>query len=74
MAVTILSLLSLFIFVFAAWMGFVDISDKNAPENRFKDRLNKLVKWKWFVNKRFVITKIGLIIGLILGTICIFIS
>lgn len=70
MAPRICAVVSLLIFVAAAWIGFVDRHDKNRWENKLKDRLNvvfKKLRWNWAVDNPYILTKIGLIVGFGLG-------
>ena len=66
----ICAVISLLIFVVAAWIGFVKLDDTNRWENKLKNRLNVIfikLKWNWAVNNPYILTKIGLIIGFGLG-------
>lgn len=65
---------SLFIFVFAAWIGFTDICDTSDPMNRVNAWVKKhILKWKCF-QRRYAVTKMGLIIGFCLGVLSIVLS
>ena len=70
MAPQVCAIVSLLIFVTAAWIGFVDPHDKNRWENRLKGRLNVIftkLRWNWPVDNTFILAEIGLIVGLGLG-------
>jgi hypothetical protein len=64
----ILAIISLVLFGFATWIGFVEIDNPNTFETkvlkRNADRLLGNGKW---LQKRFILTKIVLGIGFILG-------
>ena len=70
LSVKVIASISFVILVFATWIGFVDLKDTNDPANRITLRIRETFKWRW-LEKRFILTKIGLIIGLILGVIAI---
>ena len=67
----ICAIISLLIFVTAAWIGFVKPDDTSRREYKLKDWLNKRVfnklKWNWAVDNPYILTRIGLVIGLGLG-------
>ena len=68
---------SLLVFVSATWIGFVELDNPNRWENKLKARLNIIftkLKWDWAVNNRFILTKIGLIVGFGLGILSIFLA
>lgn len=70
----ICAVISLLVFVTATWIGFVELDNPNRWENKLKARLNVMfirLKWNWAVNNRFILTKIGLIIGFGLGILSI---
>jgi hypothetical protein len=63
--------ISLSIFAFATWLGFVEPKDTSRWENGMKDWLNRKiflrVKWNWAVDNPYALTKIGIVIGFALG-------
>ncbi len=71
--VKFLAISSLVILLFAAYIGFVDKDDRNDSMYKFKDWINNTLKWKW-LQKRYILTRITLAIGLILGIWSIVIS
>ena len=73
----ICAIISLSVFVTAAWIGFVELDNPNRWENKLKARLNIIfmkLKWNWAVNNRFILTKIGLVIGFGLGILSILLA
>ena len=70
MAPKICAVVSLLMFVAAAWIGFVDRHDKNRWENKLKGRLNVIfiaLGCNWAVDNPYILTRIGLIVGFGLG-------
>jgi len=77
MAPKICAVTSLLVFAAATWIGFVELDNPNRWENKLKAQLNIIfieLKWNWAVNNRFILTKIGLIIGFGLGTLSILLA
>ncbi len=72
-SVKIIALISFGILVIATWIGFVDPKDTNDPANRLTLRIRKALKCGW-LQRRYILTRIGLIIGFILGVIAILFS
>ena len=73
----ICAVISLLVFAAATWIGFVELDNPNRWENKLKARLNIIftkLKWDWAVNNRFILTKIGLIVGFGLGILSIFLA
>lgn len=69
--------LSLFIFTVAAWIGFVDTKDPNQPENKLKVWLNTRIfakRCRWAAKNPYALTKVGLVIGFVLGVTSILIA
>jgi len=64
---------SLAILVFATWIGFTDLEDTNDAMNRFSGWIKNVFKWRW-LHKRFILTKIGLVVGFCLGILSIVLS
>lgn len=65
--------LSLTVFTVASLIGFVDAKDKNDPFNKLKRYVNSTLKWKW-LDKPYILTRIGLIIAWLLGVVVIVLS
>jgi hypothetical protein len=72
-SVKVMALLSLLIFVGAAWIGFVDIKDPNVLANRLSAWIKRKFKWSW-LQQKYILTRVGLLVGLILGIVSIIIS
>jgi len=83
----ILGAISIAIFAFATWIGFVPLDKEasdpnlrfnpNSPENRLKERANKVfqkVHWDWPIKTPYALTKILIGVATVLGIIAIFLS
>ncbi len=68
-----LSVISLAILVFATLIGFTDVNDPNDCMNNLKRLINSVFKWNW-LNKRYILTKILLVLGFCLGVVSIVFS
>ena len=71
--VKVIALISLLILVVAAWIGFVDVNDKNDIANRFSSWIKRTFKYKC-LQRPYILTRIGLIIGFIFGIVAIVLS
>ena len=75
----ILGAISIAIFAFATWIGFVRLDKEgfnpNLWENTLKERTNRIfrkVHWEWPINTPYALTKILLGIATLFGIISIF--
>ncbi len=68
--VKVLSLLSLLVFTVAAWIGFTDPEDQDNSFSKLAVSIKRIFKCQR-LNKRYSLTKMGLMIGLILGIVSI---
>lgn len=75
----ILGAISIAVFTFAAWIGFVPLDKESYNpkqwENRLKERANTVCRklnWKWPINTPYALTKILIGVAAVLGIIAIF--
>ncbi len=64
---------SLFVFTIATLLGFTIPDDKTDPFVKLKICINNTLKWRW-LEKPFILTKMGVIIAFISGIIVIILS
>lgn len=77
----VLGAISIAIFAFATWIGFVRLDreefNPNQWENRLKEQTNKAFQklhWGWPIYTPYALTKILIGVATVLGIIAIFLS